>query len=119
MNAENLSPDHVIRRVAVIGTGTLGAQIAVMTAASGRDVQLYDAVPGAAEHAFLRVRSMLEGPIANGELAWDLDTVLNRMTVAPSLADAVKDVDLVIEAVREDLATKREVFAEISRHNPA
>jgi 3-hydroxybutyryl-CoA dehydrogenase len=119
MNADNLSPDHDIRRVAVIGTGTLGAQIAVMTAASGRDVLLYDAVPGAADAAFPRLRAMLEPPIANGALDWDLDAVFGRMTVAPSLADAMAGVDLVIEAVREDLATKREVFAEIGRHNPA
>jgi 3-hydroxybutyryl-CoA dehydrogenase len=118
MNADKLSPDDFIRRVAVIGTGTLGAQIAVMSAASGRDVLLYDAVPGAADAAFPRLRTMLEPPIAAGALDWDLDAVFGRMSIASSLADAVTGVDLVIEAVREHLDTKREVFADISRHNP-
>ncbi|HVL26306.1 MAG TPA: 3-hydroxyacyl-CoA dehydrogenase family protein [Thermomicrobiales bacterium] len=114
-----MSPDHVIRRVAVIGTGTLGAQIAVMTAASGREVVLFDAVPSAAKRAFPRLRAMLAPPIARGELTWDLDVVFARMTIAASLAEAVAGVDLVIEAVREDLETKRAVFADISRANPA
>jgi 3-hydroxybutyryl-CoA dehydrogenase len=65
-----------------------------------------------------RLRAMLEPVIARGELAWDLDAVLNRIVPAPSLAEAVAGVDLVIEAVREDLATKRAVFAEIGRLNP-
>ena len=119
MHAEHMSPDREIRRVAVIGAGTLGAQIAVMTAASGRDVVLFDAVPAAAEAAFPRLRAMLEPVIAAGTLGWDLDTVLGRMAVAPTLPDAVANVDLVIEAVREDLDTKRAVFAAISAANPA
>jgi 3-hydroxybutyryl-CoA dehydrogenase len=119
MSPDNMSPDRVIRRVAVIGTGTLGAQIAVMTAASGRDVVVFDAVPSAAEQAFPRLRAMLEPPIARGELAWDLDAVFSRMAIASSLDDAVAGVDLVIEAVREDLDTKRTVFEDISRASPA
>jgi 3-hydroxybutyryl-CoA dehydrogenase len=118
MHADTMSPDQVIRRVAVIGTGTLGAQIAVMTAASGRDVVLYDAVPGAAERAFPRLRAMLAPAIATGDLDWDLDVVLARMTIADTLAVAVRDADLVIEAVREDLETKRRVFTDISAANP-
>lgn len=119
MPAEHTSPDAAIRRVAVIGAGTLGAQIAAMAAASGRDVILYDAVQLAAERAFSRLRAMLEPAIASGALDWDLDAVLARMTIAPSLAEAVTDVDLVIEAVREDLDTKCKVFAAISAANPA
>jgi len=118
MNAEKVSPDHAIRRVAVVGTGTLGAQIAAMTSASGREVILYDAVPGAAERAFPRLRTMLEPPILNGELDWDLEAVLSRMRIAESLEDAVAEADLVIEAVREDLDTKRDVFARVSATNP-
>ena len=125
MNTEHLSqpfdgaPDATIRRVAVIGTGTLGAQIAAMVAASGREVVLHDAVPAAAEAALPRLRAMLAPVIARGELAWDLEAVLGRMRIAPSLDAAVRDVDLVIEAVREDLETKRRVFAAISDVNPA
>jgi 3-hydroxybutyryl-CoA dehydrogenase len=45
-----------IRTVAVIGAGTLGAQIAAMTAASGRQVLLFDVAPNAAAAAIGRLR---------------------------------------------------------------
>ncbi len=114
----SMSPDHVISVTAVVGAGTLGAQIAAMTAASGREVRLYDVVPGAADHAIDRLREMLGPVIARGRLAWDLDAVLVPITPVATLADAVHDADLVIEAVREHLPTKREVFAQIGELNP-
>lgn len=115
---ESVMHPPAIATVAVIGAGTLGAQIAVMTAASGRHVRLYDAVPDATDRAFDRLRTMLEPVIATGQLAWNLDEVMTRLHPAATLEDAVRDVDLVIEAVREHLPTKREVFAAISAINP-
>lgn len=107
-----------IRTVAVIGAGTLGAQIAAMTAASGRNVRLYDVLPGAAEAARDRLRGMLRPLIGRGALDWELESVLGRISPVTSLGDAVTGVDLVIEAVREDLPTKRALFAEIALLNP-
>lgn len=109
--------DH-IRTVGVVGAGTLGAQIAAMTAASGRDVLLFDAAPGAADAAIDRLRWLLEPVIAEGTLTWDLEMVLARIQPVGSLAEAVIPAQLVIEAVREDLPTKRAVFAEIGLLNP-
>ncbi len=107
-----------IATVAVIGAGTLGAQIAAMTAASGRPVLLYDVVPGAAEGALDRLRTLLQPVIKRGKLDWNLEAVLARISPVGSLAEAVDGVDLVIEAVREDLPTKRALFAEIALLNP-
>lgn len=107
-----------IRTVAVIGAGTLGAQIAAMTAGSGRTVLLYDAAPDAAAAGIGRLRWLLEPVIDEGRLAWDLNEVLGRIIPVDSLAEAVEPAELVIEAVREDLATKRAVFAEIGNLNP-
>ncbi|MBA2470330.1 MAG: hypothetical protein H0V37_13075, partial [Chloroflexia bacterium] len=69
-----------IATVAVIGAGTLGAQIAAMTAASGRPVRLYDVVPGAAEGALDRLRTLLQPVIERGELDWNLEAVLARIS---------------------------------------
>lgn len=107
-----------VQTVAVVGAGTLGAQIAAMAAASGRLVRLYDAAPGATERAVARIRTMLTPVIADGHLDWNLDDVLQRMLPADSLQDAVDDADLVIEAIREHLETKQQVFAQISSINP-
>lgn len=116
-DAQTVQPS--LPRVAVIGAGLLGSQIAAMTAASGREVRLFDVAPGAAEGAPDRLRAMLTPVIAAGSLDWDLDAVLDRITPVTTMAEAVKPADLVIEAIREHLPAKREVFSEISRINPS
>lgn len=118
MTQGDVSAAVAIVRVAVIGAGTLGAQIAAMTAASGREVRLYDVMPGAAEAGIARLRTLLQPVIDAGDLAWDLGATLGRIQPVATLADAVMGVELVIEAVREDVATKREVFAHIGALNP-
>jgi len=104
-----------VTSVAVIGAGTLGTQIAAMTAASGRAVRLHDAAPEAAASAPDRLRLLLQPVIARGDLDWELGLVLSRIVPVPALREAVAGVDLVIEAVREDLPTKRALFAQIGR----
>jgi len=104
--------------VAVIGAGTLGAQIAAMTAASGREVRLYDVAHGAAEAALDRLRHLLQPVVAHGDLDWELESVLARILPVTTLGEAVVGVDLIVEAVREDLPTKRALFAEIALLNP-
>lgn len=116
---EMTSATPALPNVAIVGAGLLGSQIAAMAAASGRAVRLYDVIPGAASGARDRLRAMLTPVIAAGTLDWDLDAVLARITPVATLAEAVTPADLVIEAVREDLPTKREVFAAIGRLNPA
>ena len=113
--------------VAVVGAGTMGRQIAALVAASGRAVALYDADAAAAERAIPRLREeALTLPSApqyrhhehRRPPPADIEDLVGRMRVAPSLAEAVAGVDLVIEAVREDVVTKREVFAELDRLAP-
>src|SRR4051812_18921143 len=105
-----------IQRVAVIGAGTMGAQIAALTAFSGRDVAIFDAAPGATERGLDRIRGeILPGIEQAGFIGGSPVETLTRMRAASSLADAVDGVDLVIEAVREEIGTKRSVFTELSR----
>ena len=109
---------HDIHVVTVIGAGFLGRQIAALSAASGREVRITDAIPEAARGTDAALRAYLAAPTASGELDWDLDTVLARITPMESLDDAMSGTDLMIEAVREDLATKQEVFRAASAANP-
>ncbi len=118
MNATNLSPHHEISTVAVVGAGFLGRQIAAMTAASGRQVRLFDASFAAATSTHDWLRTYLAAPIADGRLGWNLEDVLARIFPVPSLADALDGADLMIGAVHEDLATKHAVFEEACRLNP-
>ena len=107
-----------IRVVTVVGAGFLGRQIAAMCAASGREVRITDADPDTANSTDTALRAYLAAPIASGELDWDLDSVLARIAPVNSLDDAMHGTDLMIEAVREDLATKKEVFRAASAANP-
>jgi 3-hydroxybutyryl-CoA dehydrogenase len=108
-----------IARVAVIGAGTMGAQIASLAAFSGRTVALFDAVPAAAQRGRDRAeREILPAIEAAGMMDGSGADAIGRLRLADSLADAVADADLVIEAVREDLDVKLGVFADLSRLAP-
>jgi 3-hydroxybutyryl-CoA dehydrogenase len=116
-----------LNRAAVIGAGTMGRQIASLIAGSGRSVRIRDADPGmlaaARERIATETRTLPDLPrYAHHQFRLepptDLDALIERITQAESLADAVADADIVIEAVREDLDTKLALFAELSRLAP-
>lgn len=114
----NPSGMNDIRVVTIVGAGFLGRQIAAMCAASGREVRITDTNPDAANNTDAVLRDYLAAPIASGELDWDLDSVLAGISLVKSLDDAMRGTDLMIEAVREDLATKQGVFRAASAANP-
>jgi 3-hydroxybutyryl-CoA dehydrogenase len=98
-----------IRRVAVVGAGQMGGGIAQVVAASGRDVALLDAQPGATDRALDAMGRSL-GKLAEKGGPRPAD-VLRRIAVVGGLDDA-RDADLLIEAVVEDFAVKDAVFRE-------
>jgi 3-hydroxybutyryl-CoA dehydrogenase len=91
-------------RVLVVGAGQMGAGIAQVVAASGRDVLLHDTFPGAVERGLETIERSLAklhekgGPEPEGVLA--------RITPVDALADA----DLMIEAIVENAEAKKELF---------
>jgi 3-hydroxybutyryl-CoA dehydrogenase len=118
---------EVLPNVTVIGAGTMGRQIAALVATSGRKVKMWDAVPEMLEVALERIRFETETLPSLPRYAHhrftvappaDIDAMVSRITIAGSLADALDGADLVIEAVREDLDTKRTLFAEMSQLAP-
>jgi 3-hydroxybutyryl-CoA dehydrogenase len=105
-----------IRRVVVVGAGQMGAGIAQVVAASGREVALFDAQPGAVERALETMRRSLDRLAEKG--GPPPEDVLQRVRAVERTADA-GEVDLLIEAVVEDAAVKAEVFREADRVLPA
>lgn len=107
------------RRIACIGTGTVGSAWAVVFARAGHEVAIWDAVPdtltGFALPRIDRVARTLAREMPTGE---DADTVIARIRAATSLADAVDGVFAVQESVREDLDVKRAVFDQIGAAAP-
>jgi 3-hydroxybutyryl-CoA dehydrogenase len=95
-------------RIAVIGAGLMGHGIAQVFGLAGHDVTITDA------HA-PTLASAKDRILANLKDLGDDVTALERVRVAPRLAEAVADADFIVEAVREDLGVKQELFAEIER----
>ena len=100
-------------RVLVAGAGQMGAGIAQVVAASGREVLLYDAFPGAVERGLETMRRSLTKLHDKGGAA--PDEVLGRVTAVEGLVEA----DLLIEAVVEHAETKKELFRAADEAMPA
>ena len=101
-------------RVLVVGAGQMGGGIAQVMAASGREVSLHDAVPGAAERALETMKKSLDKLAAKGAEI-DADAVLSRVQPAEELRAA----DLMVEAVVEDSKVKEDVFRRADEIFPA
>lgn len=109
-----------IRRVAVIGAGTMGHGIAQVAAMAGMDVALFDAFEGAAGKGLGKIRENLDKGVERGKVTVDArDAALARLHVASTIDDAAADAGLVIEAVVESLDVKTALFAELDRIAPA
>jgi 3-hydroxybutyryl-CoA dehydrogenase len=106
--------------VAVIGAGTMGHGIAQVAAAAGFTVRLNDASVDALDVATTRIADNLAGGVKRRKLsAADAEATLRRITTAADLRTTVREACLVVEAVREDLGTKRELFAALDSLAPA
>ena len=107
-------------RVAVVGAGTMGHGIAYVAALAGFDVRLTDSRPEALKLAVGRVTDLLAVAVRRGKLAEpDRAAAAGRLHAEPDLAPTVADAEVVIEAVREHLGTKQQLFAEVERMAPA
>jgi 3-hydroxybutyryl-CoA dehydrogenase len=102
-----------IRRVAVIGAGTMGNGIAQVFAQSGFEVKLVDSAAPALDRARAAIDKSLAKFVEKERLtAADRDAALGRLTTATRLDDA-SDTDYVVEAIFEDAAAKRELFTRL------
>ncbi|MBW4716490.1 3-hydroxyacyl-CoA dehydrogenase family protein [Saccharothrix obliqua] len=99
-----------VRRVGVVGTGTMATGIAEVFAKRGYDVVVRARSLDKAEAAVGRVGASLDRAVVKGRLAAaDRDAALARVTPAVEFAD-LASCDLVVEAVAEELAVKTAVF---------
>jgi 3-hydroxybutyryl-CoA dehydrogenase len=106
-------------RALVAGAGLMGHGIAQVLAATGRSVALYEPDIARASAGRDRIAANLERSVAKGRLdGAERDELLDRITATDALAAAAADVDLVVEAVFEDLAVKTALWADIDRLAP-
>ena len=108
----------MIKRVGVVGAGTMGNGIAQVFAQAGFEVRLCDAVPAALERARGGIEKSLARFVDKGKLTpADRDNALGRLTMGSEL-DALSDVDYVVEAIAEVVEAKIEVFERLDSVTP-
>ena len=101
--------------VAVIGAGTMGRGIAQVCAQAGMTALLFDSREGAAREAVAAIDKALDAQVAKGRLTADVKLgVIGRLRAIGSL-DEVAPAGIVIEAIVEDLAAKRELLRELEK----
>jgi 3-hydroxybutyryl-CoA dehydrogenase len=104
-----------IRKVGVIGLGTMGAGIAQLCVEAGVETVGREVSMGLAEQARDRIAHFLTRKVEKGALEQaGRDAAVARLTLTTAVADCA-DCDLVIEAIVEELEPKRELFAELDR----
>ncbi|MFJ6382090.1 3-hydroxyacyl-CoA dehydrogenase family protein [Kitasatospora sp. NPDC092039] len=108
-------PGREVRTVGVCGSGTMATGIAEVFAKAGRPVLLAARSQEKAERAKAQLAKSLERSVAKGRLSAEArDAALALVTPVGQYAE-LAEVDLVVEAVAEDLAVKRELFATLDK----
>ena len=99
-----------LKKVAVIGAGTMGAGIAYNCLASGYEVALLDNSAEGLQRGEQTIQGLYQGGVDRGKVTPEaMQDGLGRFAATQDYAD-LKDVDIVIEAVFESMAIKKEVF---------
>jgi 3-hydroxybutyryl-CoA dehydrogenase len=104
-----------VRRVGVIGAGTMGNGIAQVFAQADFDVRLIDSNAAALDSAHATIERSLGRFVEKGRLsAAERDAALAHLTTGTSV-DSVGDCDYIVEAVFEDAEIKRSLFARLDQ----
>lgn len=109
-----------MNNVTVFGSGVLGAQIAFHTAYHGYDVTLFDISEELLENARLKFEQFkaLYRQDINAAPA-DLDAAISKIRFTTDLAGSVKDADLTIEAIPENIQIKKDFYTRLAPLAPA
>ncbi len=108
-----------VKRIAVIGAGLMGSGIAYVSAWNGFEVKMMDIKPEFVERGLDRIRSDVMTGIDKGKMTIsEAEGLMARLKTTTDLEEAVRDADLVIEAIFEDMDVKKETFAKVDSLAP-
>jgi 3-hydroxybutyryl-CoA dehydrogenase len=104
-----------LRRVGVVGSGIMGAGLAEVASRAGCDVVVRSRTQGSADSMVAMIDRGLAKSVERGKATEEERTaIVGRITATDDL-DALAECDLVIESVIEDLAIKKELFAQLDQ----
>jgi 3-hydroxybutyryl-CoA dehydrogenase len=100
-----------VKTIAVIGAGTMGRGIAYAAALGGYSTVLEDVSRHVLEQGIAWIRQSFDEEVARGKVAAGArDKGLSQISTASNVEDAIRDAELIIEAVPEELEMKLELF---------
>ncbi len=102
-----------VKIVGVLGAGTMGSGIAQVCAMAGYEVILRDIEDRFIERGMGNIRKSLEKFASKGKLSEDVETIIGRIKTTTKLED-LKNADVVIEAIIEDMDAKKETFKQLN-----
>ena len=109
-----------IKKVCVIGMGTMGSQIGIVCAGGGYETAMVDTTQDQVENGLKGMQSFLESREKKGKINQEAkEKIRSFITTGTDIGDAVSDVDLVIEAVYEDIEIKKKTFKKVDGASPA
>ena len=103
-----------VKKIGVLGAGTMGTGISQVAAASGFEVILNDVEEDCLQRSMQIMDKSLTRLSEKGKIEEDKETILSRIRTTTSLSD-IKEADFVVEAVFEDFEAKKKVLLELDR----
>lgn len=109
-----------IKKICVLGAGVMGHGIAQVCAQAGYNVSLRDIEERFVQSGMDRIRKFLNGSVERKKITKEeADATLSRIKGTTDLKEATRDVDLVIEAIVEDMEIKKDTYKELDVVCPA
>ena len=106
-------------KIVIVGAGTMGSGIGYVTATAGYQTSLYDPYPEMLEKARAYHKKLIDRAVEKGRLTLEAaDAYWGRVAYTDDLAAALRGADLVVEAVPEKMALKKQVFQQIDKLAP-
>ncbi len=113
-----MSSIDIIRKIAVIGAGTMGHGIAEVAAMAGYEVWMYDIDQKILDNAVEKIKWSL-GKLASKRMVREtVEDILSRIHPSLNFEEVVKDADFVIEAVPEKIDLKKKIFSDLDKLTP-
>ncbi|HXW17080.1 MAG TPA: 3-hydroxyacyl-CoA dehydrogenase NAD-binding domain-containing protein [Candidatus Acidoferrales bacterium] len=105
-----------VKTITVIGAGTMGRGIACVAAQGGYRTVLEDVSANALEQALAWIRESLQDGVNRGKFTTEQrDAAMASLATSRSIDQAIREADLVIEAVPEEMETKLEIFTVLDK----
>lgn len=109
-----------INNISVLGTGTMGHGIALLSAKAGLNVVMYGRSDESLDRGFNSIQSSLNSLKAEGKLDDNsCKEILGKIKGVKTLEEAAKGADFIIESLAEDLELKQEIFTKLDKLCPA